>query len=113
MRLKLREAKNQNQNEWLRGSKVSESSSKSESNASYEGGFDASTAVVKNFWQWIKNADASTQDKLLKFATGSPKAPIGGLGKMPFKIQRAGPDSMQLPTAHTCFNTLILRTYYL
>jgi HECT-domain (ubiquitin-transferase) len=30
---------------------------------------------------------------------------------MPFKIQRAGPDSMQLPTAHTCFNTLILRTF--
>jgi hypothetical protein len=28
-----------------------------------------------------------------------------------FAYDRAGPDSMQLPTAHTCFNTLILPDY--
>jgi HECT-domain (ubiquitin-transferase) len=26
-------------------------------------------------------------------------------------IRRAGPDSMQLPTSHTCFNTLLLPDY--
>jgi ubiquitin-protein ligase E3 A len=119
-----------------------------DSNCRYEGGFDASSPVVQSFWKFVFDASPETQIKLLKFATGSPKAPIGGLvrllhvssskdterrkladgtmnlyhdhltnyysfasrqGKMPFKIQRAGPDSMQLPTAHTCFNTLILR----
>jgi len=30
---------------------------------------------------------------------------------MDFMIQRAGPDSAQLPTSHTCFNTLILPDY--
>ena len=45
------------------------------------------------------------------FVTGSMKAPIGGLGKLNFKLQRAGPDSDQLPTSHTCFNTLLLPEY--
>lgn len=26
-------------------------------------------------------------------------------------LYRAGPDSIQLPTAHTCFNTLIVPDY--
>jgi hypothetical protein len=51
------------------------------------------------------------QRKLLMFATGSIKAPIGGLQKLHFKVQRSGPDSDQLPTSHTCFNTLLLPDY--
>mmetsp|Transcript_470 Transcript_470/g.1072 ORF Transcript_470/g.1072 Transcript_470/m.1072 type:complete len:1462 (+) Transcript_470:89-4474(+) len=80
-------------------------------NTVYEGGYDAESAVVQNFWKFCLDADSDTQVRLLKFATGSPKAPIGGLAAMPFKIQRAGPDSQQLPTAHTCFNTLLLPDY--
>eukprot|EP00531_Pseudo-nitzschia_arenysensis_P017008 CAMPEP_0116154204 /NCGR_PEP_ID=MMETSP0329-20121206/21655_1 /TAXON_ID=697910 /ORGANISM="Pseudo-nitzschia arenysensis, Strain B593" /LENGTH=1345 /DNA_ID=CAMNT_0003651167 /DNA_START=244 /DNA_END=4282 /DNA_ORIENTATION=+ len=77
----------------------------------YEGGYDENSAVVKNIWKWIQSASLPTQEKFLKFCTGSSKGPIGGLGKMPFKIQRAGPDSAQLPTSHTCFNTLIVPDY--
>ena len=43
--------------------------------------------------------------------TGSNKAPIGGLGKLGFVIQRMGPDSMLLPTAHTCFDIILLPEY--
>jgi len=82
-----------------------------ESNTKYEGGYDAETEVVKNFWLYVNNASKETQVQLLKFATASTKAPIGGLGKMPFIIQRAGPDSDLLPTSHTCFNTLLLPEY--
>lgn len=82
-----------------------------EKNTEYEGGFDESTDVVKCFWRFTKTADTETQIKLLKFCTGTSRAPIGGLGAMPFKIQKAGPDSMQLPTSHTCFNTLLLPDY--
>jgi len=79
--------------------------------AKYEGGFEKDSAVVKNLWRWVQSAPLDTQLKFLKFCTGSGKAPIGGLGEMSFLVQRAGPDSMQLPTAHTCFNTLILPDY--
>lgn len=82
-----------------------------ERNTEYEGGYDASSDVVKNFWRFVNNSSPETELQLLRFATGSAKAPIGGLGKLSFKIQRAGPDSMQLPTSHTCFNTLLLPDY--
>ena len=53
----------------------------------------------------------------LMFTTGSKTAPMGGLGALrppahpAFRIQRAGPDSSNLPTSHTCFNTLLLPDY--
>eukprot|EP00985_Skeletonema_marinoi_P002068 scaffold836_cov135-Skeletonema_marinoi.AAC.7 len=82
-----------------------------ESNTTYEGGYTAESEVIKNFWRFVNNASKETQVQLLKFAAASTKAPIGGLGKMPFIIQRAGPDSGLLPTSHTCFNTLLLPDY--
>jgi len=48
---------------------------------------------------------------LLLFATGCDRAPIGGLEKLKFILQRSGPDSMALPTAHTCFNLLSMPAY--
>ena len=82
-----------------------------ESNTEYEGGYDGDSAVIKHFWKWIKNVDRESQLKFLKFTAGSSMSPIGGLGNLGFKIQRAGPDSPQLPTSHTCFNTLLLPEY--
>ncbi len=49
--------------------------------------------------------------KLLFFATGSDRAPIGGLGAMQFVITRHGTESDRLPSAHTCFNHLLLPEY--
>ena len=39
------------------------------------------------------------------------RAPVGGLGRLSLVIQRSGPDSDRLPTAHTCFNYLLLPEY--
>ena len=36
---------------------------------------------------------------------------IGGLSHLKCKTLQAGPHSMHLPTAHTCFNTLLLPEY--
>jgi alpha-tubulin suppressor-like RCC1 family protein len=44
-----------------------------ELSAKYEGGFDKDSAVVKNIWKWIQSASLSTQEKFLKFCTGSNK----------------------------------------
>jgi ubiquitin-protein ligase E3 A/E3 ubiquitin-protein ligase HERC4 len=81
-----------------------------EENTQYEG-YDKDSAVVKSLWRFVKNSPRDTQLNFLKFSTGSTKAPIGGLGELSFKIQRAGPDSIQLPTSHTCFNTLLVPDY--
>ena len=51
------------------------------------------------------------KQKFLKFFSGSDRAPIGGLAKLGFLVQRAGPDTNRLPTSHTCFNTLLLPEY--
>ncbi len=77
----------------------------------YEGGYDANTPVVRFFWRFMNEADLITHQKVLKFVTGSKSAPIGGLEKVPFRIQRAGPDSSSLPTASTCFSVLLLPEY--
>ena len=36
---------------------------------------------------------------------------MGGLGRLSLVIQREGPDSDRLPSAHTCFNYLLLPEY--
>ena len=78
----------------------------------YEGGFDDQHPTVRHFWDVVlEELNIDEQKGLLMFATGSIKAPIGGLAKLPFKIQRSGPDSDTLPTSHTCFNTLLLPEY--
>ena len=53
----------------------------------YDGGFDATTPAIKWFWEIVLEWPMEQQAKLLLFATGCAKAPIGGLGKLNFKIQ--------------------------
>jgi len=79
--------------------------------AEYEGGYSREHPAVRRFWEVVHGLPLEEQQRLLMFATGSPKAPLGGLGRLRFKVQRAGPDGDALPTAHTCFNTLLLPEY--
>lgn len=44
-----------------------------EQSAEYEGGFDKDSAVVRNIWKWIQSESLPTQEKFLKFCTGSSK----------------------------------------
>ena len=67
--------------------------------------------VFKHFWQVVHSMGVDEQRKMLFFATGCDRAPVGGLGKLKFVLQRAGDDSMALPTAHTCFNLLSMPEY--
>ena len=41
----------------------------------------------------------------------SDRSPIDGLSKMGFVISRNGDDDARLPSAHTCFNHLLLPQY--
>ena len=49
--------------------------------------------------------------KFLFFVTGCDRAPIDGLGSLQITISNGGSDLNQLPSAHTCFNNLILPDY--
>ena len=85
-----------------------------QAHAAYVGdeGWNADHPTVQYFWDYLHNqCSFEMKQKFLLFVTGSSKSPVGGLGKLGLKIQRQGPDSDHLPTAHTCFNTLLLPEY--
>ncbi|KAF0765438.1 ubiquitin-protein ligase E3A isoform X1 [Aphis craccivora] len=92
------------------GSKVFDMSELEETTL-YEGGYHKDTEVIKFFWEFAHALPRASQQKLLQFTTGSDRVPVGGLGKLKLTITRNGSDSDRLPTAHTCFNILLLPEY--
>jgi len=79
--------------------------------AEYEGGFEDAHPAVETFWRVAHGLAPNRKRRLLFFVTGCGRAPAGGLANVPLCVQRAGGDSEFLPTAHTCFNTLLLPEY--
>eukprot|EP00002_Diphylleia_rotans_P026853 TRINITY_DN5372_c0_g1_i2.p1 TRINITY_DN5372_c0_g1~~TRINITY_DN5372_c0_g1_i2.p1 ORF type:complete len:1044 (+),score=190.77 TRINITY_DN5372_c0_g1_i2:73-3204(+) len=78
----------------------------------YEGGYHPAHPTIRQFWNIVHNEFSQKQKKkLLFFITGSDRVSVGGFSKMRFVIQRSGPDTDRLPTAHTCFNFLLLPEY--
>ncbi|THD27031.1 Ubiquitin protein ligase E3A [Fasciola hepatica] len=73
--------------------------------------YTSDSPVIKNFWTVVHSMNAEQQRQLLQFATGSDRIPVGGMSKMKFTIARQGADADRLPTAHTCFNILLLPDY--
>jgi ubiquitin-protein ligase E3 A len=63
--------------------------------------------------QVVFNVDDATKRQFLQFVTGSERVPVGGLATLqpPFLIAKNGGQSERLPTAHTCFNSLLLPEY--
>ncbi|PNF21690.1 Ubiquitin-protein ligase E3A [Cryptotermes secundus] len=77
----------------------------------YDGGYTLDSPTIRNFWEIVHKMSLESKRKLLQFATGSDRVPVGGLSKLKLIIARNGPDSDRLPTAHTCFNVLLLPEY--
>jgi E3 ubiquitin-protein ligase NEDD4 len=73
--------------------------------------------VIKLFWEVVASFSSDELRKLVQFATGSDKVPIGGFKHL---IGSSGPQlftispkkNTDLPTAHSCFNRLELPTHY-
>lgn len=82
-----------------------------EENAQYDDGYTAESLPIRWFWTAVKKMPLDEKKKVLFFITGSDRAPVGGLGQLRLIIIRQGPDSEKLPTAHTCFNLLLLPEY--
>lgn len=74
-------------------------------------GYAANSPIIRHFWELVHEFSQEQKRKLLQFATGSDRVPVGGLSKLKLVIARHGTDSERLPTAHTCFNVLLLPEY--
>ncbi|XP_063683277.1 ubiquitin-protein ligase E3A-like isoform X2 [Bolinopsis microptera] len=79
--------------------------------ARYDNGYTADSDVVKWFWEVTHAMTDEDKSKLLAFSTGCGRAPVGGMSEMNFIVVKNGGDSERLPTAHTCFNVLLLPEY--
>jgi len=82
-----------------------------QAHAQYGEGTNAGDPLATRFWAVAHSLPAAQRKRLLAFVTGSDRVPIGGLAALPFKLQRNGSGDERLPTAHTCFNTLMLPDY--
>lgn len=69
--------------------------------------------MIAWFWEVAHSFTEAQKKRLLMFVTGSDRVPIKGLASLqpPLVISRNGPASDRLPTAHTCFNHLLLPAY--
>eukprot|EP00892_Ulva_mutabilis_P012177 jgi/Ulvmu1/9331/UM050_0081.1 len=81
--------------------------------AQYDGGITAESKVVKWLWEILEEFSEQQKRRFLQFVTGADRAPVGGLGSLSpqFKIMKNGGHSSRLPTAHVCFNILLLPQY--
>ena len=82
-----------------------------EDNAVYEDGYERDDATVRHFWTIAHELNLEEKKALLFFVTGSDRVPIKGLGTLPFVISKNGTEDHRLPTAHTCYNHLLLPDY--
>jgi hypothetical protein len=77
-------------------------------------GWDASHRTVKDFWSIVKRYDDNMKRRLLEFVTASDRLPVGGMQNLQFVVQKNGEEEGEgghLPTAYTCYGTLLLPEY--
>eukprot|EP00927_Polykrikos_kofoidii_P061396 TRINITY_DN56231_c0_g1_i1.p1 TRINITY_DN56231_c0_g1~~TRINITY_DN56231_c0_g1_i1.p1 ORF type:complete len:782 (-),score=165.34 TRINITY_DN56231_c0_g1_i1:203-2548(-) len=82
-----------------------------ETNTTYQDGYSKTSKIVGWFWEVVHSMSEEEKRNLLAFITGCDRAPVGGLGRLPFVVSRAGPDSDMLPSCHTCFNHMLVPDY--
>ncbi|KAI0081201.1 hypothetical protein K474DRAFT_1768664 [Panus rudis PR-1116 ss-1] len=81
-------------------------------------GYTSSDPVIVWFWRALKSFNREEKAKVLSFATGTSRVPLGGFaelqgvqGNQKFSIHKAYGDPDRLPQAHTCFNQIDLPQY--
>ena len=83
-----------------------------QANCSYEDGLLVDSDLSRWFWDVVHlDLTAHQRRRLLCFVTGCDRAPVAGLGSVRLALSVNGSDDARLPTAHTCFNHLMLPRY--
>ena len=78
----------------------------------FQGKYDEQHRIVLWLWQILRESDLKERSLFLTFVTGSPRLPLDGF-EPPFNVTE-GEDMdplHALPTAHTCFNQLVVPRY--
>ena len=63
------------------------------------------------FWEVLHDLSAEEKRAFLRFISGSDRCPIDGLSQLGLVISRNTDEDSRLPSAHTCFNHLLLPEY--
>jgi len=66
---------------------------------------------LKKFWSTLAALDESDRRRFLVFATASDRMPLQGWGALKITVQKNGTDDDRLPTAFTCFATVLVPVY--
>lgn len=74
-------------------------------------GFDGSSQIIEMFWEIVESYNQVKKSELLKFVTGNDRLPIGGEESLKFTVIHNGCDTNRLPSAQTCFNSLLIPEY--
>ncbi|GJJ06087.1 hypothetical protein Clacol_000276 [Clathrus columnatus] len=81
-------------------------------------GYTSSDPVIVWWWRALKSFNRDERAKVLSFATGTSRVPLGGFGELQgvqgvqrFSIHKAYGEPDRLPQAHTCFNQIDLPQY--
>jgi len=82
-----------------------------EASTRYEDGYTESSNVIRWLWEIIHEMSMEDKKSLLMFATGTDRVPVRGLGHLRLTISKHGGDCDRLPSAHTCFNHLLIPEY--
>eukprot|EP00915_Cephaloidophora_sp_WS-2016_P007876 GHVH01010885.1.p1 GENE.GHVH01010885.1~~GHVH01010885.1.p1 ORF type:complete len:1024 (+),score=146.35 GHVH01010885.1:91-3162(+) len=77
----------------------------------YGDGYLSESPTVNDFWNVCREFCQEDIRKLLWFVTGSDRLPVGGPIDVKMTIIRNSGDCDLLPSAHTCFNYLMLPDY--
>lgn len=80
-------------------------------NHSITNGFDENDETVFHFWEIFKEYGSEEKKRLLQFITGNDRMPVSGASDLKMVIMENGCDTERLPSAQTCFNTLLLPKY--
>jgi hypothetical protein len=77
----------------------------------YDDGYDENSIAIHNLWKILLEFDEEEKRQFLKFLSGSDRSPIDGLRKLEMVVSKNGNEDNRLPSAHTCFNHLLLPEY--
>lgn len=80
---------------------------------SFANGYDASSKAIAFLFEILSTFNASEQRKFIKFVSGTPRLPIGGLESLSprLTISKYSTEDIRLPSASTCYNLLHLPEY--
>lgn len=74
-------------------------------------GWDRHAGYMDMFWRVLGNMDDEERRRFVLFCTASDREPLRGWRQLSLIIRRHGTGDDRLPTAYTCFHTLLLPKY--